>query len=196
MATINSSSIQVKSPAKVAGLFFAVILLSACQTGKPPEEVARLFWNALAQGQLEQAKSYTTRQSKHLVGLDDIDKLSPVTTGEAVEDENNDSRVPTTIVRHQQRVAFETVLQREDDTWKIDYLRTQLNITIVPLGDMAKSLTEMGGAFAKELEQQLPRIQKEVESLGMELKKHLDEFSRSLKIPPKQGNPPSQGKSI
>ena len=185
MATIKSNSMKLKSPTLLVGLFSVFLLLSGCQTGKSPEEVTTLFWQALAQGQIDNAKKFVTEDSQHLVNLQDIETHSTIEVGEAVVEETSAS-VPTTIMRHKKRVSFETMLQKEQAGWKVDYLQTQMNVSMIPLGDVVKSLQNLGGAFAKQLEQQLPQIQKEMESLGEELKKQIDELGRSLEKPNNQ----------
>lgn len=182
--TIKPTLLSVKSPVKLAGLF-CILLLSGCETGKSPEEVTTLFWQALAQGQLENARKHVTEHSQHLVNLQDIEKHSTIQTGVAVI-EDSDATVETTITRNKKLVTFNTVLLKEQDTWKVDYLQTQMNISMIPFGDVVKSLQNLGDTFAKQLEKQLPIIQKEMESLGNELKNQIDELGRSLEKP---GNP-------
>lgn len=176
--------LSIQSPVKFAGLF-CILLLSGCETGKSPEEVTTLLWQALAQGQLENARKHVTERSQHLVNLQDIEKHSTIKTGEAVI-EDSDATVETTITRNKKLVTFNTVLLKEQDTWKVDYLQTQMNISMIPFGDVVKSLQNLGDTFTKQLEQQLPLIQKEMESLGNELKEQIDELGRSLEKP---GNP-------
>jgi len=176
----------------MAGLFlFALLFISGCQTSKSPEQVTQSFWQALAQGQVENAKKYVTQDSQHLVNPQDIDKFSTIKINAANIDEE-DARVETTITRNKQIVAFDTVLQKENDAWKVDYLQTQMNISMLPLGDVIKSLQNLGGTFAKQLEKQLPLLQKEMESLGKDLKDQIDQFNRSLEksIPPGNTKPP------
>jgi hypothetical protein len=183
------------SPATMAGLFlFVLLLISGCQTNKSPEQVTQSFWQALAQGQVENAKKYVTQDSQHLVNPQDIDKFSTIKTNAANIDEE-DARVETTITRNKQIVTFDTVLQKENDAWKVDYLQTQINISMLPLGDVIKSLQNLGGTFAKQLEKQLPLLQKEMESLGKDLKDQIDQFNRSLEksIPPGNTKPPPPG---
>lgn len=187
MATTKPSVRLRKSPARLAGLFCILVFLPGCQTGKSPEEVTSLFWRALAQGQIENAKKHVTESSQHLVNLQDIEKQSAIEVGEAVVNEE-DASVPTTIMRHKKSITFNTVLLLEKDVWKVDYLQTQMNISMLPLGDVFKSLQNLGGAFARQLEEKLPIIQKEMESLGDELKKQIDEFGRSIEKP--QGQSP------
>lgn len=174
------------SPAKLlAGLFCILLFFPGCQTGKSPEEVTTLFWRALAQGQLENARKHVTQHSQHLVNLQDIEKHSTIQTSAAVI-EGSDATVETTITRNKKLVTFNTVLLKEQDTWKVDYLQTQMNISMLPFGDVVKSLQNLGDTFSKQLEKQLPIIQKEMESLGNELKNQIDELGRSLEKP---GNP-------
>ncbi len=179
----------------LAGLFCILLLFSGCQTGKSPEEVTSSFWRTLAQGQIENAKKHVTERSQHLVNLQDIEKQSTIETGEAVVNEE-DASVPTSIMRHKKRITFNTVLLLEKDVWKVDYLQTQMNISMLPLGEVFQSLQNLGGAFARQLEEKLPIIQKEMESLGDELKKQIDEFGKSIKKPQNQNSQKQQPSSI
>jgi hypothetical protein len=177
---------SIKSPANLVGLFCILLFFSGCQTGKSPEEVTNLFWQALAQGQVENAKKHVTQDSQHLVNLKDIETHSTIKIGVAVVEESDaDATVETTITRNKRQVTFNTVLLKENDIWKVDYLQTQMNISMIPFGEVAKSLQKLGDTFAKQLEKQLPLIQKEMESLGDELKNQIDEFGRSLEKPDK-----------
>jgi hypothetical protein len=191
--TIKLLLSKSKSPAKLAGLF-CILLLSSCQTGKSPEDVTASFWQALAQGQIDNARKHVTQDSQHLVNLQDIDTHSTIKTGVAVI-EDTTARIETTINRNKRQVTFDTVLLKEQDAWKVDYLQTQMNISLIPFGEVAKSLQNLGDTFAKQLEQQLPQIQKEMESLGNQLKNEIDELGRNLKqpttpkIPSKPNNP-------
>jgi hypothetical protein len=188
VATTKPLFTHLKSLAKLAGLFCIMLLFPGCQTGKSPEDVATQFWQFLAQGQLENARKHTTENTQHLVNLQDIDSQSKIDMGESViEDEG--ATVETTISRNKKRVTFNTVMLKEKDAWKVDYLQTQLNISMLPFGEVIKGLQNLGGAFAKQLEQQLPQIQKEMESLGNELKKQVDELGRSLGKPGNAGKP-------
>ena len=191
--TIRLLLSKAKSPVRFAGLF-CVLLLSACQAGKSPEEVTSSFWQALAQGQIENARKHVTQESQHLVNLQDIDTHSSIKTGVAVVEETT-ARIETTINRNKRQVTFDTVLLKEEDAWKVDYLQTQMNISMIPFGDVVKSLQNLGDTFAKQLEQQLPIIQKEMESLGNQLKNEIDELGRTIKKPvtpkiPSQPNKP------
>ncbi len=192
MALSSSILNMITKPAKLLVVFSMLAFVTGCQTGKSPEEVTHMFWKSLAQGQLEAAKKYVTTDSQHLVNIIDIEKNSTIQTGDAYIDDDLDTpfaSVSTTIIRNKKPVTFNTMLTKESNDWKIDYVQTQLNITMIPLGDIAKSLQNLGGVFAKQLEQQLPLIQREMESFGNQLKQKLDELGRSLEKPQSPANP-------
>jgi hypothetical protein len=180
VATINKSLISIKSPVILAGLFCG-LLLYGCQAATP-EEVTTKFWQALAQGQIEDAKNQATESSRHLVNLQDIDKHSTIKTDQVVINDL-DATVETTVTRNNSPVSFKTALLKEKDGWKVDCQQTQRNIAIIPFEGVVKSLQNLGDAFTRQLEQSVPLIEKEMESLGNELKEQIDEFGRTLKKP-------------
>lgn len=185
---------HTKCPVNLAGLF-CILLLSGCQAGKSPEEVAGLFWQSLAQGKIENARTHVTQDSQHLVNLQDIDTHSTIKMGVAVI-EDSKARVETTISRDKRLVTFDTVLIKKEDIWEVDYLQTQMNISMIPLGEVVKSLQNLGDTFAKQLEQQLPQVQKGIESLGNQLKNEIDELGQDLKKPDNSNNPKTPPGSI
>lgn len=180
----------LSSPARCAGLF-CVILLYGCQAATP-EEVTLKFWQALAQGQIANAKNQTTKDSQAVVNIKDIDKHSPIKTGEIFADEINAS-VSTTINRNNKPVTFNTVLRKEQEGWKVDFQQTHTNIAMVPFDGIVRSLQDLGDKFANQLEQQIPLIEKEMESLGNEMKDQIDQFGRSLKKPTPPAKPKNPG---
>lgn len=183
----------ITSPVRFAGLF-CVFLLYGCQAATP-EDVTTKFWQALAQGQLEVAKKQATQSSQHLVNLQDIDKHSTIKIGQAVINDPNAS-VETTINRNNKPVTFNTVLLKDQESWKVDFQQTHTNIAMVPFDGVVKSLQNLGDSFAKQLEESVPLIEKQMEALGNELKQQLDEFGRSLKKPQDPSKPKSQPNTI
>lgn len=149
----------------------------------------------MAQERIEIAKNQATSTSQHLVNFRDIDKHSAIKTGTVIVDEVNAS-VETTINRNNKPVTFNTVLLKEKDGWKVDYQQTHTNIAMAPFEGIAKSLQEIGDTFTNQLEQSVPLIEKEMESLGNELKDQIDEFGRSLKKPDSPNDPKNHPGSI
>lgn len=186
MAKTNAMPSMIKSPALITGLF-CVLCLYGCEP-TTPEGVTTKFWQALAQGQLDIAKKQATQNSQHLVTLQDIDNHSTISIGKTSV-KNLNAMVETTINRNNKLVTFNTILLKEQDSWKVDFQQTHTNIAMVPFDGVVKSLEQLGDTVTKELEEAVPQIEKEMESFGNELKKQLDEFGRSLKKPPDSGTP-------
>jgi hypothetical protein len=158
--------------------FFLSLIISACQTSTP-SEITLSYWQALAQGQLENAKKLATLETAEAVNLQDIQLHSTIKIGQSLIDDDF-ANVNTTIIRNNREVTFNTALQIEDGDWKVDVHKTRLNITMIPLDGVVKSLQQLGDTFAKNLEEQLPIIQKEMESLGIDLQKQIEDFGRAI----------------
>lgn len=172
----------LKSPVKFSGLFFVLLLpLCGCESGNP-EGTTTKFWQALAQGQINIAKKQATQNSQNMVTLQDIDTHSAISTGQVTINEL-DAMVETTISRNNKPITFNTVLLKEQGSWKVDFQQTHTNIAMIPFEGIVKSLENLGDSLTKELEEAVPQIEKEIESMGNELKEQLDEFGRSLKKP-------------
>ncbi|MGR9114250.1 MAG: nuclear transport factor 2 family protein [Gammaproteobacteria bacterium] len=191
---MNKSNIALRFSPAMAGLFLC-LMLTGCVTAKSPEQVTLAFWSALSEGDLEKAKSYATEDSRDLVSSSSRQGLENVSfeTGRIIIDGEQatvetmihaatDSTVPV------ETSTFLTVLTKTDEQWKIDYRKTQTNLSGNIFGGFFKSLEKLGEKFNKHLEQQMPKIEKELESLGNELEKQMDEFGDELEqaFPPEQ----------
>jgi hypothetical protein len=78
------------------------------------------------------------------------------------------------------------VLVEEDDQWKVDYLQTMNNYLHLPFGQIFRSLQGIGEAINKNLQQQLPELEKQLEGFSDGLLQQLEEFRRRLEksVPP------------
>ena len=96
--------------------------------------------------------------------------------------------------------SFTTFLVQEDSHWKVDYQRSINDLTSNRLlNEFYKELNTLTetinkqleqqlpliqkeiGTLGQELQQQLPLIQKEIEYLGQELQQQIDNFGKELK---------------
>jgi hypothetical protein len=179
-----------KSPALLAGLVGLLLILSGCQTATTPEEVTNVFWEALMHGDIESAKRQATQQTQQLVGKQQPMENSSLRIGQIIINVPN-ATVETIITENNKTLSFNTVLFKENNHWKVDYQQTLLNISNEPFSGIIKNLQNIGDIFNKQLEQQIPLIEKEIESFGEELKQQLDEFGRNLEKskPPKKQQP-------
>nr|WP_305906688.1 hypothetical protein [Methylomarinum sp. Ch1-1]MDP4519386.1 hypothetical protein [Methylomarinum sp. Ch1-1] len=91
--------------------------------------------------------------------------------------------------------SFSTFLIKEGDDWRIDYRRTRYSLSGNLFNGLFDSLKNIGENLNKQLEQQMPQIEKEMESFGQELQKQLDNLGKELEKsfpPPKQKPDPYQ----
>ena len=185
-----------KSLAGLTGLLSLLFLLSGCHAILTPEQVTMVFWEAMAEGNIDSARKYATQETQHLMTKQQNLEDATVKTGVILIDGSN-ATVATviTLQKHENNkdLSFDTVLLKENDLWKIDYQRTLNNLSIQPFGDVFKSLRAIGETINKELEQQIPLFEQQIKSFSEELIRQLDEFRRQLEqaVPPEKQKPDS-----
>jgi len=180
----------------LTGLLSLLFLLSGCQAVSTPEQVATEFWQAMAGSDLDSARKYATRETQYLVNREQTLEDATVKTGTALIGGSN-ATVATLMTLKKTGsndvLSFDTVLLKENDQWKVDYQQTLNNLSILPLGDIFRSLRALGETFNKELKQQVPLFEKQIKSFSEELIRQLDEFRRQLEksAPPEKQKPHS-----
>ena len=174
---------SLKNPIALAVGFLSLFALSACDTKKTPTETAQAFWLALSNNQEEQAKEYCSAQSQ-IVPSSNSHRFRqvPFTFGKIIID-GHQAIVETHFTPPSSKeVSFSTFLVNEESIWKIDCKRSAAELSGNNLvNDFFNSLNELGENINKQLEQQLPLIEKEIESFGQELKQQLDHLNDDLK---------------
>jgi len=174
-----------------------LFMLSGCQTVSTPEQVTQAFWEAMADGDLETARSHTLRDGLHLVARQQNLEDASLETGKVLIEGGN-ARVATVLTlqkpENNRVLTFDTVLSKEDNRWKVDYQQTLNNLLNQPFGEIFKSLGKIGEAINKELEQQIPLFERQFKSFSDELLRQMEEFRRQLEksIPPEK-QPPHSG---
>jgi len=141
-------------------------------------------------GDIKSAKKQATQETQQLVDKQQPVENSSLRTGQIIINGLN-ATVETIITQNDKTLSFNTVLFKENDHWKVDYRQTLINISNEPFSGIIRSLQNIGDILNKQLEQQLPLIEKEIESVGEELKRQLDEFGRNLEKskPPQKQQP-------
>lgn len=202
--------------AAVAGILLLCAGLASCREALAPEEVAAGFWAALKAGQIEQARPYVMRKDAGALGDFDVLPIDDYALGKIVIDGDR-STVATSIMFGEQRpvsIPLETLLRMEDGAWKIDYPATVGVISAD--GDLARMLSQIRefSAALKEgidqstlalerrlplLQQELERLEREVQAQVPELRKRLKNFERRLRDalqPPPSPSPPAERRTI
>ncbi len=201
MATTNVSLMnnfpcyhKKNSLAGLAGLFSLLLLLSGCQSVLTPEQVTSAFWEAMVQGDIENAKKHATRETQFLVTRQqNLDGATLKTGAVAINGSNAEVATIITLKKPENNkvLSFNTVLLKENDLWKVDYQHTLNNLLKLPFGDIFKSLRAIGETINKELEQQIPLFEQQIKSFSEELIRQMEEFRRQLEksIPPEKQKP-------
>jgi hypothetical protein len=185
-----------KRLAGLTRLLSLLFLLSGCQTVSTPEQVTTEFWEAMADSDLNSARKYATRETQYLVNTQQSMEEATVKTEEALINGSN-ATVATFMTLKKSEIndvlSFDTVLLKENNQWKVDYQQTLNNLSLLPLGDIFRSLRALGETFKKELKQQIPLFEKQFKSFSEELIRQLDEYRRQLEqsVPPEKLKPHS-----
>lgn len=182
-----------KSLAVLIGILSLLFLLSGCQTVSTPEQVTREFWEAMADDDLDTARKYATRDTQYLVSTQSTLEDAAVKTETALINGANATVATLMTLKTDSKdiLSFDTVLLRENNQWKVDYQQTLNNLSILPLGDIFRSLRALGETFNRELKQQIPLFEKQIRSFSQELIKQMDEFRRQMEkaAPPEKQRP-------
>lgn len=170
-----------------------LLSLSGCVSKKTPTETTQAFWSAMAKNNVESAKEYCSSQSQTQFSANNaLFKKSTLTYGKIIIDGNQASVDAKIIPPFNQRSSITTFLIKESDIWKVDCQRstTELKSNFL-VEDFFKNLNDLGQSLNKQLEQQLPLIEKEIGSFTQELEKQLKNFESELKksLPKKQQDP-------
>lgn len=168
---------------RLTGIFSLLFILSGCQTIVTPEQATTTFWKAMANGDPESAKKYTTQETQYLVTKQENIMGASLETGVIVIDGLN-AKVATVITpknpESNKLLSFDTVLSKENDVWKVDYRQTLNNFSILPFGDVINSLRAIGDVINEKLEQQMPFFENQIRSFRDQLIRQLDEFRHQL----------------
>ncbi len=184
-----------KSPVVLTfGLLF-LLSITACQSTKTAEDITLAFWSAIAENNLELAKKYCSIQSRPSLSSSQhhIFQNTTLNYGKIVID-GNQATVETKIIPDDpnKKSSFITFLLKEDNHWKVDYQRSRKNLENSRLFiDLFKSLTRLSDTVNKELEKQLPLLEKGIKSFEREFKQKIDDLENDFNktFPQKQQQP-------
>jgi len=174
------------------GFFIVFILVSACESEKTPAQVTKIFWQAMAENNLSLAKKNCITPS--LTFLDN--QMAPFNQvkfdyGKIVI-EDQQATVETFISPSlNKKSKFTTFLIKAENHWKVDCQRSIKELFDQPFDAFFKQLNSLGESVQKQLQEQMPLLEKGIESFGKEFKQQLDQFGEELKkaLPEKQANP-------
>lgn len=154
----------------LAGMLLA--LLSACSGSEDEaKSVAQRFWAALEEKNIEKARGYATRETAGSLNEqeDAEDQEIAVAFGD-VESKDDAVMVATTLhtfdAGAEMTFEMQTVLVKEDGTWRVDVNRTMMSM--------------FGGAMGEMMEQMGEAMQEAMQGMAEELQNGMQELSGSM----------------
>ena len=157
----------------VIGLFLFCIF-AGCGKDQPID-VAKKFWGALEDQDIEKARSYATEATAPSLKMNyrGEDEEIAVIFGEVTESDGQtlvETTVQTVKGQENTRVPMKTVLVKEDDRWKVDVAQTFMS----PFGDaMGKMMQGMMEAMQEGMNEM-------VESMQRKMQESMDEMGESF----------------
>jgi hypothetical protein len=124
--------------------------------------VAKAFWNAMKNQDIETARSYCTKETAGSISMNEDKKSEDVAiTFGRVETKDGESRVKTTIAGTNDdgsimSIPMETILVKRDGKWKVDGTQTMMSVLGGAMGAMMdamkEGMEEMGEAMAESMQ--------------------------------------------
>ena len=137
--------------------FFSVaalcILLSACASNQPSQqEVARDFWTAMAIKDLAKAKTYAKSGTMDGVTSNNDSTVEKIDIKPAME-KNGVTVVPTTVTAtengEQKTRTFDTIMDKENGEWKVDFEKTSVSMLGFSMSEMIQGVGKAMGEVMK-----------------------------------------------
>ena len=198
-----ASANPIRTNLAPAGLFLWLLILSlsGCTSFKTPDEVAGAFWQAMADQNVDSARTFVVAESRgRLMQPDERVKGAAATLGE-IRIKGDDARVDTLLQfpkdANRPSISVYTFLRKERDLWKVDYAKTMesleksgtLGRVMEDLKALSEDLSKSLGGSMSELQKNLPRYQKQAESLAEKFRKQLEDLSKALEEELKKHRP-------
>ena len=167
-------------------LISIILMFTGCASPATPDQVATSFWNAAVAQDENRARNYVTETTRKSVNFSKIEWHNGIVTLGEIRINGDDATVETKIEisknGKQSITHLQTVLNKKDGKWKVDYDKTKQ--TIVQnnaLADAMKEIREFSADFSKQLneafnksQKEMPKVEKELKSLGDTLQKGMD----------------------
>ncbi len=177
---------QFKSPV-LAGLF-CLFSVAGCQATRPPDEVSKIFWQAMTDKDLATARQHATVDSREMIGEDSGLPLQQISLQMGETTITGDSasvatRVTSQTLPQYREFSFDTLLLKQEGRWKVDYRRTLQMMPKMPLQNLIDNLRIFSEQLGRQFEQQLPLIEQFMQQFTEELNRQIEEFNRRFDRP-------------
>ena len=178
----------------IMAIIFLLAINSGCAANLSPQEVSEGFWKGVKEKDNAAVSRYvTTASQESLKQQDPADKILPIkqaTLGRTVI-EGEYAWIDTTVEVADERpfhMSLQTVLQRENQQWKVDYDATVASITNDSdigrvLGDisvLSKQFTDKLNQSLEQAQKALPQIEREIGKIEEDLRQKLPELRQRM----------------
>ncbi len=174
-------------------LLFILLALSAagCNQGLYPLDRADIFWRAIQAQDADKLRKSITAESRQQNNLiKNILPVGQVSLGKTVIDGDR-AWVDTTVEIKAEKsfsIPLKTILLKENGLWMVDYENTVATLSSASeLATVMDSIHELGEQFAKQfnevldvLKKNIPQVQHELEKLEEHIKSQIPELKDSL----------------
>lgn len=164
-----------------------IMFASSCHAERPPQEIARKFWDALKVQNIESARKYATVETRSLIDTIPVQfHNADVSFGKIIID-GNTTTIETTLHIHKNgaetTLPIHTVLEKENDVWRVDYQQTMQDLKKTePTSDISKDIQELGKKLSErmdetlgEIKEKIPEYQEKLKKLGETASKKMEE---------------------
>lgn len=178
-------------------LILLVMSVAGCNQGLYPAERAEIFWRAIqAQDTDKLRKSITAKSRQQNDLIKNILPVGQVSLGKTVIDGDH-AWVDTTIEIKAEKsfsIPLKTILLKEKGLWMVDYEDTVATLSSASeLASVMGSIHELGEQVAKQfnealdvLKKNIPQVQHELKKLEEHIKSQIPELKESLENLAKQ----------
>ena len=165
---------------RIVGLLYSVLLLSACFAHKTPQEVADIFWESVISNDVQDVVKYSTLTSAS--GYDGFSQDwsgYQLSWGRVVID-GDEASIVSELAKLDSSGAdnrkFVTYLIRQDEEWKVDYVRTGEDLRgglfanlFGQLDQLGKNISDQFRTSSKGFSAEMERMSEEFEGLSHEI---------------------------
>ncbi len=149
-------------------LFVLMLFLSfSCTYVDSPVDVTRKFWNAVEDGDVQQAEKYALPGTMDEGSLADNSTVELIAVSEEATVQNDTARVGTeirmTTEGETSKYNFDTVLVKKDDVWKVDYNKTVNSLMMSSIKEFGSELKQLGREMGKALGEAMKEMGKAME---------------------------------
>ncbi len=165
---------------RIALILLSVIVLFSlgCSSGKDESvTVAKNFWKAMEDRDIEKARSYATKATASSLNINESDEDQDVEIifGEVTKEDGKTLVVTTMRTTQDEKtidIPMKTVLVKEEGEWRVDVDQTMMSLFGGAMGAMMETMKEgfedMGKAMAEEMQAGFEEMSKELTSSNVD----------------------------